>query len=67
MIAVALPALSSKDFHSLGRYVIAAFPLFLILGLLLEARPRVRRVWLVASAAAMLALAFEFGAGAYVA
>ena len=66
-IAVALPALSSKDFHSLGRYVIAAFPLFLVGGLLLESRPRLRWVWLSASAATMLALAFAFGGGEYVA
>ena len=67
LVAVALPALSSKDFHSLGRYVMAAFPLFLILGLILEERPRLRRVWLIVSTALMLAIAFEFGAGAYVA
>ena len=66
-LAIALPALSSKDFQSLGRYVIAAFPLFLIVGLWLEPKPRLRRVWLAVSALLMLILAFEFGAGAYVA
>ena len=30
-----IPAVSSKDFQGLGRYVIAAFPLFLTLALLL--------------------------------
>lgn len=66
-IAVALPALSSKDFHSLARYVIAAFPLFLIGGLMLEKHPRARLAWLTASAAGMLAMAFAFGGGKYVA
>jgi hypothetical protein len=67
LIGIALPAISSKDFHSLGRYVISAFPIFLTVGLMLEERPRVRRAWLAASAALLLLLAFEFGGGAYVA
>ncbi len=66
LIAIGLPAFSSKDFMGLGRYAIAAFPIFLALGLLLEDRPRVRKVWLTASAALLVVLAFEFGAGAYV-
>ncbi len=66
LIAIGLPALSSKDFMGLGRYAIAAFPLFLALGVMLEARPRVRKVWLTASGALLVVLAFHFGAGAYV-
>ena len=66
LIAIGLPALSSKDFMGLGRYAIAAFPIFLGLGLLLEQRPRVRAVWLTASAAILVVLAFNFGGGSYV-
>ena len=66
LIAIGLPALSSKDFMGLGRYAIAAFPIFLGLGLLLEQRPRVRMVWLSASAAILVVLAFNFGGGSYV-
>ncbi len=66
-VAVGLPALSSKDFQGLGRYLIAAFPLFLTVALLLKARPRLRVAWLVASACLLFALAAAFGAGAYVA
>jgi hypothetical protein len=66
-VAVGLPALSSKDFQGLGRYVIAAFPLFLTLALMLKEHPRVRLGWLIASALVLAALAFSFGRGAYVA
>lgn len=66
LIALGLPALSSKDFMGLGRYALAAFPVFLALGLLLEDRPRIRKVWLTASAAVLVVLAFHFGGGSYV-
>ena len=60
-----MPALSSKDFIGMGRYVMAAFPLFLTAGALLHERPRLRVPWLALSGALMLLLAFQFGAGAY--
>lgn len=66
-VAVGLPALSSKDFQGLGRYVIAAFPLFLTGALLLKEHPRLRVGWLVASALILAALALGFGRGGYVA
>jgi len=62
-----MPALSSKDFMGLGRYVLAGFPAFLTLALLLQETPRVRTGWLVASGALLVALAYAFGTGAYVA
>lgn len=67
LVAVGLPTLSSHDFQGLGRYVIAAFPLFLTLALLLQPRPRLKRGWLVASGALLAALAAGFGAGGYIA
>lgn len=65
-LAVGIPAVSSKDFQGLGRYVIAAFPLFLTVALLLADRPKARAGWLGLSAALLLALGVAFGAGAYV-
>ncbi len=67
LAVVGLPALSSKDFQGLGRYVIAAFPLFLTWASLLDARPRARLAWLAASAIALALLAVALGAGGYVA
>lgn len=67
LTVVAIPAVSSKDFQGLGRYVIAAFPLFLTAALLLERRPRLRWAILGASTAALAGCALALGAGAYVA
>lgn len=66
-MVIGIPAVSSKDFQGLGRYVIAAFPLFLTLALLLEGRPRVRTAVLVLFAVLLGALAMALGAGGYVA
>jgi hypothetical protein len=63
---VGMPALSSKDFMGMGRYLLAAFPLFLTLALLLRERPRLRWGLLAASALLLLSLAAAYGAGAYV-
>jgi hypothetical protein len=65
-IALGLPALSSRDFQGLGRYVMAAFPVFLTLALLVSPHPRVRRAYLAATGALVALLAVGFGAGAYV-
>lgn len=65
-LAVGIPAVSSKDFMGLGRYVLAAFPLFLTAAMLLERHPRLRWGWVMTSAAVLLLLAAAFGAGGYV-
>jgi hypothetical protein len=67
LLVVGIPAVSSKDFQGLGRYVIAAFPLFLTLSSLLSGRPRLRIALLVVFAAFFVLCAVSFGAGAYVA
>jgi hypothetical protein len=67
LLVVGIPAVSSKDFQGLGRYVIAAFPLFLTTALLLEARPVVRKVVFIIFALLLGALAVALGAGTYVA
>jgi hypothetical protein len=51
----------------LGRYVLAAFPVFLTLALLLRDKPRLTKAWIAASALLLAALAVGFGAGGYVA
>ncbi|QRN94675.1 hypothetical protein JRI60_36980 [Archangium violaceum] len=63
---VGMPTLSSKDFMGMGRYLLAAFPLFLTLALLLRERPRLRWGVLSTSAVLLIALAAAYGAGAYV-
>lgn len=66
LIAVGLPAVSSKDFQGLGRYIIAAFPLFLTAAMLLAARPRLRLGVLAVSAGLLVFCAIALGAGGYV-
>lgn len=66
LMVVGIPAVSSKDFQGLGRYVIAAFPLFLTMALLVEARPLLRKVLLGTFAVTLGALAIALGAGTYV-
>lgn len=67
LIAVGIPAASSKDFHGLGRYVIAAFPLFLTGATLVDEAPLARRAVLAAFASLLAFCAVAFGAGGYVA
>jgi hypothetical protein len=64
---IGIPLASSKDFMGLGRYTMAAFPVFLMLALLLEARPRLRRLVMAAGALALLFFAALFGADNFVA
>lgn len=66
-LVVGIPAVSSKDFQGLGRYMIAAFPLFLTLSSVLASRPRLRHAVLVAFGVAFAFCAVAFGAGGYVA
>jgi len=63
---VGLPTLSSKDFMGMGRYLLAAFPLFLTLALLLQERPRLRLAVMALSGVLMVALAAAYGAAHYV-
>jgi hypothetical protein len=66
-LAVGLPTIASKDFMGLGRYVLAAFPLFLTLALLLRERTRWVAGWLVLSGLLLAILVLAWGAGGYVA
>jgi hypothetical protein len=63
---VGLPALGSKDFMGMGRYLLAAFPLFLTLALMLRERPRVRFGVMATSGTLLVVLAAAYGAAAYI-
>jgi hypothetical protein len=63
---VGLPALGTKDFMGMGRYLISAFPLFLTLALLLRERPRLRQGLLALSAVGLVFLSAAFGLDRYI-
>jgi hypothetical protein len=66
LLVVALPALSTKDFFGMGRYILAAFPCFAVAGELLLARPRLRAAALVLSGAALVVATSLFARGSYI-
>ncbi|MDQ3897469.1 MAG: hypothetical protein M3326_09565 [Actinomycetota bacterium] len=65
LLAVLLPALSTKNFFGMARYLLAAFPCFAAAGELLAERPAVARVAYPLSAAALLALTAAYSQGHY--
>lgn len=64
---IGIPLLGSKDFQGMGRYLLAAFPLFAAAGDLLVARPRARAPVLVGSTVALALLSSLYARGWYVA
>jgi hypothetical protein len=66
LVIVVIPALSTKDFTGMGRYVLAAFPCFAALGGLLTARPRLAVAVLAASACGLLLFTSAFARGYYI-
>lgn len=66
LVCIGIPAAATKDFQGLGRYAIAAFPLFVAWATILDARPRLRVAWLAGSGACLVWLAIALGMGAYV-
>lgn len=67
LLVIGIPAVSSKDFMGLGRYVLAAFPIFVTAALMLGERPHWRKRVYVVSAALLGVCALALGAGGYVA
>ncbi len=65
LAVVALPAISTKDFQGMGRYLLAAFPLFAVAGDLLEDRPRLRVAVVALSALGLVVLASLSALGYY--
>ena len=64
-LLIGLSALSTKNFFGMARYLLAAFPVFAVLGEVLVERPALRRVVLPASAAGLVVLTAIFGTGYY--
>ncbi len=65
LLAVALPAVSTRDFQGMGRYILGAFPLFALAGLLLSQRPRLWIPVLAASSALLVVGAYGFARNWY--
>lgn len=62
-----IPLLGTKDFQGVGRYVLAAFPCFALMGQLLEEHPPARWVVLPVSAIGLVVLTSFYARGYYVA
>ena len=64
LLAIAL--VGTKDFQGVGRYVVAVFPCFAVLGRLLAGRARSRLAWLLGSGGLLLLLSSAYARGYYV-
>src|SRR5204863_4962350 len=53
LTAIAMPVVSTGDFLGVGRYLLAAFPVFAVAGLVMESMPA-RRVQLIATTSTAL-------------
>jgi len=60
LFAVVLPTLATKDFQGMGRYMLGAFPLFALAGMLLAGRPKLRAPVLAAAGALLVIGAFGY-------
>lgn len=65
LAVIALPAISTKDFQGMGRYLLAAFPCFALAGELLAARPRLRVGVVAASGLGLIFLTSMSARGYY--
>ena len=65
LVLVAVPGVGSQDFQGVGRYLLAAFPAFAVVGAHLAERPGRARVALPASAALLLLGTAWFAHGLY--
>jgi hypothetical protein len=66
-VLLAIPLIGTKDFQGAGRYLLAAFPCYLVLAEMLSTRPALRRVVWGVGGVMLLGWAFAFGRGYYVA
>ncbi len=65
LLMVLVPALSTKNFFGMARYLLAAFPIFAVAGELLAERPRLARVVYPVSALGLLVLTAGYSQGQY--
>jgi hypothetical protein len=63
--AVLLPLVGTKDFMGTGRYLLAAFPVFAVVGELLSERPRLRLGVLTGSGLVLVVFTALFARGSY--
>jgi hypothetical protein len=66
LATVGLPAIATKEFIGMGRYILAAFPIFALAGELRIARPRLAIALLAGSAISLLALTSLYARAYYV-
>jgi hypothetical protein len=66
LAVLGLPAVGTKDFMGMGRYLLSAFPLFLTGALLLRERPRLRHALVAVSAVGLVLLSWAFGRELYI-
>ncbi len=65
LLIVVVPAMSTKNFFGMGRYLLAAFPVFAVAGELLAERPRLAVAVYSLSGLGLVALTAAYGAGRY--
>lgn len=65
LLAVLVPALATKNFFGMARYLLAAFPCFAVAGELLAERPRLAKVVYPVFGAGLLALTAAYSQGQY--
>jgi hypothetical protein len=65
LMAVLVPALATKNFFGMARYLLAAFPCFAVAGELLAERPKLARVVYPALAVALVGLTAAYSQGQY--
>jgi hypothetical protein len=65
LLIILVPAISTKNFFGMSRYLLAAFPCFAVLGEMLAERPRVAKVVYPVAAAGLVALTAAYSQGQY--
>jgi hypothetical protein len=65
LLAVLVPALSTKNFFGMSRYLMAAFPIFAVAGEMLAERPRVARVVYPVAGLGLIALTAAYSQAVY--
>jgi hypothetical protein len=65
LVVVGLSAISTRNFFGMGRYVLAAFPCFAVVGELLAVRPRLRATVLATSGLGLVGATSFFARGYY--
>jgi hypothetical protein len=65
VVIIGIPLIGTGDFQGVGRYLLAAFPIFAVAGAWLADRDRVRTIVLASSATLLVAFSALFASGLY--